>query len=115
MAVTRAWKVYGVAGHRQRESFRPSYVCSSDRPRENGEAFALEVINGDITETNDYTILCITSETAKKCEEELDGQISDGVFENARTGDAVEITSLAEIEQYRAELLKRVKGERVKK
>lgn len=110
MAVTKAWKVYGRAGHRQRESFRPSYVCSSDLARENGEVFALEVINGDITGTNEYTVLCITRETAKKCEEELDGQISDGVFENARTGDAVEITSLAEIEQYRAELLKRVKG-----
>ena len=100
MAVTRAWKVYGAAGHRQRESFRPSYVCSSDRVRENGDFYILEVINGDITGTNDYTILCITCETAKKCEEELNGQISD----------AVEITSLAEIEQYRAELLKRVKG-----
>lgn len=110
MAVTRAWKVYGVAGHRQRESFRHSYVCSPYLPRENGDFYILEVINGDITGTNEYTVLCITRETAKKCEEELDGQISDGVFENARTGDAVEITSLAEIKQYRAELLKRVKG-----
>lgn len=110
MTVTRAWKVYGVAGHRQRESFRPSYVCSSDRARENGDFYALEVINGDITGANDYTILCVTRETAKECEEEFNGQISDGVFENARTGDAVEITSLSEIEQYRAELLKRVKG-----
>lgn len=116
MAVTRAWKVYGAAGHRQRESFRTStYGCSANAPRENGEFYVLEIINADITGTNDYTILCITRETAKKCEEEFNGQLNDGVFENSRTGDAVEITSLAEIEQYRAELLKRVKGERVKK
>ncbi|MBD5554869.1 MAG: hypothetical protein HDQ95_05845 [Roseburia sp.] len=88
MAVTRAWKVYGAEGHRQRESFNPSYTydwTDGDNVRK------IEVENSDKTGTNDYSIIRITRNTAEECERELDGQISDGIFENSRVGEVVEI------------------------
>lgn len=82
--VSRAWKVYGADGHRQRESF--------------GESFAFKTVNGcsvlicceDITETNDYVIMKITAPTERELEEEFKGQLSDGVFENSKVGKIVE-------------------------
>ena len=53
---------------------------------ENGETRIVEVINSDQTGTNEYSIIRITRDTAEKCEEEFDGQLSDGVFENSRVG-----------------------------
>lgn len=83
MAVTRAWKVYGAEGHRQRESFSKSTKYDFS---ENGETRIVEVINSDQTGTNEYSIIRITRDTAEECEEEFDGQLSDGVFENSRVG-----------------------------
>ena len=53
---------------------------------ENGETRIVEVINSDQTGTNEYSIIRITRDTAEECEEEFDGQLSDGVFENSRVG-----------------------------
>lgn len=88
MAVTRTWKVYGAEGHRQRESF-----CDSQKYdfSENGNVRILEILNSDQTGTNDYSIVRITRETAEECQEELDGQLSDGIFENSRFGKIEEI------------------------
>ena len=87
MAITRSWKVYGwydgEIRHRQRESFHTSYENDFSTP---GDVRKIKVENSDITGTNDYTIIRITRNTADECEQELDGQISDGVFENSRTG-----------------------------
>lgn len=86
--VTRAWKVYGKDGHRQRESFNPSYkddFSTSDDVR------ILEVENSDKTGTNEYSLVRITRNTAEECEEEFDGQLSDGIFENSRVGKIEEI------------------------
>ena len=82
MTVTRTWKVYGAEGHRQRESF-----CGSQKYdfSENGKVRILE------TGTNDYSIVRITRQTAEECQEELDGQLSDGIFENSRFGKIEEI------------------------
>lgn len=88
--MTRAWKVYGAEGHRQRESFRDSYRYDFSR---DGKIRILEVENSDLTGTNDYSIIRITRDTAEECERELWGQIGDGVFENSRTGNIVEITN----------------------
>jgi hypothetical protein len=86
--VTRAWKVYGIDGHRQRESFSKSYKYdwSSDCVTR-----ILEVENSDKTGTNDYSIVRITRDTADECEKELYGQIDDGIFENSRVGKIIEI------------------------
>ena len=86
--VTRAWKVYGQAGHRQRESFFESYVNDFT---EDNDIRIIEVMNSDKTGTNDYSIVKITRNTAEECERELEGQISDGIFENSNVGGYVEI------------------------
>lgn len=88
MAVTRAWRVYGADGHRQRESFGASYVW--DFSTEN-DTRIIAVENSDITGTNEYSIVRITRNTADECEKELRGQITDGIFENSRTGAVEEI------------------------
>lgn len=88
MAVTRAWKVYGAEGHRQRESFCDSYTYDWTKCE---DVRKIDVENSDKTGTNDYSIIRITRNTAEECERELDGQISDGIFENSRVGEAVEI------------------------
>lgn len=86
--VTRAWKVYGAEGHRQAESFLKSMKMDFS---EDDDIRILEIINSDRTGTNEYTIIKITRNTAEECEEELDGQISDGIFENCRVGLCEEI------------------------
>ena len=67
--ITRAWKVNGVLGHRQRESFNKSYKW-------------------DFSEGDNVRI---TRNTSEECEAELNGQITDGIFENSRVGFIEEI------------------------
>ena len=88
MAVTNAWKVYGLPGHRQRESFSSSYKHDFS---EGDDIRIIEVLNSDKTGTNDYSIIKITRNTAAECEAEFEGQLSDGVFENRRYGETDEI------------------------
>lgn len=87
--ITRAWKVYGIGEHRQRESFNPSWKF--DWSNEEMGIRIIEVLNSDKTGTNEYSIVKITRNTAEECEDELDGQISDGAFENSRVGEVEEI------------------------
>lgn len=96
MAVTRAWKIYGKDGHRQRESFGESYRLDFT---EDNNVRILEVLNSDITGTNEYSIVIITRNTAEECESTLFGQIDDGAFENSRTGKEEEIP-LSELEKF---------------
>lgn len=86
--VTRSWKVYGIPGHRQRESFNSSYTYDFS---EEGDVRIIEVENSDKTGTNEYTVVKITRNTAEECEAELSGQITDGIFENSRVGEVLEI------------------------
>ena len=88
---TRAWKVYGREGHRIKESFCESYKHDFT---ENGNVRVIEVFNADKTNTNNYTIVRITRNTAEECERELEGQLSDGIFENQNTGCVEEIDAL---------------------
>lgn len=85
--MTRVWKVYGEEGHRQRESFAKStaFVSSYDKH------ITVQLLNSDITHTNEFSIVKIDAPTAKECEEELWAQLSDGVFENSHTGKIEEI------------------------
>lgn len=86
--VTKSYKVYGFLGHRQRESFNKSYKWDFS---EDDNVRIIEVENSDKTGTNDYTIVRITRNTDEECEAELNGQISDGIFENSNVGDIEEI------------------------
>lgn len=51
----------------------------------------IEVLNSDITGTNDYTEIAITCNTTDLCNAEMEGQICDGIFENCRVGKVVEV------------------------
>lgn len=77
--------VFGTDGHRQRESFNKSWSFETERA-------VVEVFNRDRTGSNLYTLMQITAETFEDCREEFNGQLSDGVFENSRTGDIQELT-----------------------
>lgn len=89
---TKTWRVYGMFDgeiqHRQRESFNKSYKYDFSK---NGKTRIIEVENADKTGTNDYSIVRITRDTAEECEDELRGQLSDGIFENSRIGQVEEI------------------------
>lgn len=86
--ITRAWKVYGEDGHRQRESFKESYKYDFTN---GNDIRIIEMENSDKTNTNEYSIIRITRNTYEECERELTGQISDGIFENSRVGRIEEI------------------------
>ena len=84
MAVTKAYKVYGWNGHRQKESFNKSYNC--DFSDEKVGTRIITVLNSDVTGTNDYSLVIVTRNTEEECDKTIDGQVSDGIFENCRTG-----------------------------
>lgn len=86
--VTRTWKVYGANGHRQAESFNASTCYDWS---DGGSVRIVSTHNADVTGTNEYSIVRITRNTAEECQRELDGQISDGIFENYNVGEVVEI------------------------
>ena len=86
--VTRSWKVYGANGHRQRESFSKSYKYDFSEP---GETRIIDVECADKTGTHDYVIVRITRNSYSECYAELEGQLTDGIFENSRTGYIEEI------------------------
>lgn len=88
MAVTKAWKVYGIEGHRQRESFCQSYRYDFTK---GDDIRIIEVENSDKTGTNEYSIVRITRNTVQECKDDFMGQLSDGVFENSRVGEIEEI------------------------
>ena len=69
--VTKMYKIYGAEGHRQRESFNNSQRYDFSK---NGKTRILEIFNQDKTGT------------LSEVESELDGQLSDGIFENFRVG-----------------------------
>ena len=83
--VTKYYKIYGLDGHRQRQSFGASETMDF-RSCPYARNVVLEIQREDITGTNDYVGIRITAESAEACDEELSGQLSDGVLENCRVG-----------------------------
>ena len=85
---TKTYRVYGIDGHRQRYAF-----CESGKYdwSEGDDTRIIELKNADVTGTHEYTEISITRNTAKECNDELIGQISDGFFENCRVGKIVEV------------------------
>lgn len=83
--VTLSWKVWGIDGHRQRQSFGASETldfrfCAYARP------VVIAVEREDITGTNDFVVIRITAETEAAARSEFNSQLSDGIFENCRVG-----------------------------
>lgn len=91
MAITKTFKVYGRDGHRIKESFNKSYTY--DFSNDIDGTRIISVMNADITGTNEYCIVKIIRDTATDCYKELDGQITDGIFENQRTGHVEEVNA----------------------
>lgn len=90
--ITRKWKVngwnYDGTQHRLRESFYPSHEYDWS---EGDDIRRVVVLNSDRTGSNLYSLMVITRNTAEECEDELNGQLSDGIFENDRYGSVEEI------------------------
>lgn len=76
--------VFGADGHRQRESFNSSRSFETERAE-------VEIFNSDRTGSNLYALMQITAEDFEACRREMEAQITDGVFENSRTGEIQEI------------------------
>lgn len=97
---TMSWKIYGRTEiriekgqvlhvpHRQRQSFGASECFIYKRE---GSTVRLEILREDITGTNDFAILRITAPSADICARELDGQLSDGFFEDSRVSEVVQV------------------------
>ena len=90
--VTRTWRVYGVPGHRLKNTFQPSYKDNFSNS-EDGTRI-IEVQNSDITGTNQYSVVKITRDTRELCWNEFWGQYNDGIFENSRARYFAEIISV---------------------
>ena len=83
------WRVYGAAGHRQREAFRPSF--NYDFSSKKSGVRIIEGRAADKTGTHDYLEVLITRPSFDECRKEFEGQVTDGIFENARVGRVEEI------------------------
>ena len=92
----KVYHVYGEYGHRQRESFYESYELLN----EYNDTMIL-VNNSDMTGTNDYTEIVIIAKSEKECDEILDVQLTDGIFENSKTGKVTAVKT----ESVRIEIL----------
>ena len=90
--MTKTYKVNGFYDgeqqHRIKSSFNPSEILDFS---ENGKTRIIEIQNSDLTGTNDYSIVKITCDTAEECRSEIEGQISEGYFENYKVGTIEEI------------------------
>lgn len=94
----KAYKIFGVEGHRQKQSFNESMAITTF------SGHKCVILNSDKTGTNDYSILVVEADTDAECEELFFGQISDGFFENSRTGKVEEI-DFADIEKTYNEMV----------
>ena len=92
----KVYHVYGEYGHRQKESFYESYELLNEN---NNTIICIN--NSDITGTNDYSEIVIIAKNEKECDEILDVQLTDGIFENSKTGKVVAVRN----EQMNIEIL----------
>lgn len=87
----KAFRVYGKEGHR----FRGSFFETRSLLLSGVPSVIMDVINSDITETNDYSILKFTymfGELANEAFEHMaEVQAYDGIFECCTIGDIVEV------------------------
>ena len=87
--VTNIYRVYGVRGKDQEASFGESEVFS--RSNKHGQLCETEIRNADLTGTHVYSEIVIKGETSDACDEEMDMQISDGLFETCPVGKVVQV------------------------
>lgn len=87
----KAFRVYGKGAHR----FRGSFFETRSLLLSGVPSVIMDVINSDITETNDYSILKFTSMFGELSNEEFEHmaevQAYDGIFECCAIGNIVEV------------------------
>lgn len=93
----KRFRIYGTRGHRQRLSFEPSKKYDWS---ENDQIRIIELIGSDQSGTNEYSEMIIIRNIVDECYLELEGQLSDGFFENCRYGRVTEVTADGEVEIY---------------
>lgn len=81
--ITKTWKIPGLLGQQNEASFFKSVNWEFGQ---DGEKVLFCAECADITGTNDYVIVKITAPTDSLCDKVLNGQISDGFFENCSCG-----------------------------
>lgn len=77
--------IFGADGHRQRESFNKSWSFETEQAE-------VEIFNSDRTGSNLFSLMQITADDFEACRREMEAQITDGVFENSRTGEIQNLT-----------------------
>ena len=75
------FRVFGKDGHRQRASFGQSFEFNTF----GGDAH-IECVCEDRTLTNKFVDVIITAYSFKRCADELNAQLSDGIFETCAVG-----------------------------
>lgn len=79
--VRATFRVFGKDGHRQRVSFGESFEFSTF-----GGSTHIECVCEDRTLTNRFVEVIITADSFKRCVNELNAQLSDGIFEACAVG-----------------------------
>lgn len=79
--VRATFRVFGKDGHRQRASFGVSFEFGTL----NGSAH-IECVCEDRTLSNKFVDVIITANSFKRCADELNAQLSDGIFESCAVG-----------------------------
>ena len=75
------FRVFGKDAHRQRASFGQSFEFSAF-----GGTAHIECVCEDRTLTNRFVEVIITADSFKRCVNELNAQLSDGIFESCAVG-----------------------------
>lgn len=78
--VTLTYRVFGKDGHRQRASFGKTYSFTTC------DDVGIKCFCSDTTGSNDYVDVAITAEDYNMAMNEMEKQLSDGIFENCRYG-----------------------------
>lgn len=78
--VTITYRVFGKDGHRQRASFGKTYSFTTF------DDVRIKCLCSDTTGSNDYVDVVITAKDYSTAIDEMEMQLSDGIFENCRYG-----------------------------
>lgn len=78
--VTVTYRVFGRDGHRQRASFGKTYSFTTF------EGVRIKCLCSDTTGSNYYVDVVITAKDCSTAMDEMEKQLSDGIFENCRYG-----------------------------
>ena len=75
------FRVFGKDGHRQRASFGKSFEFGTL-----GGSAHIECVCEDRALTNKFVEVIVTADSFKRCADELNAQLSDGIFESCTVG-----------------------------